>query len=291
VPSVATSPSATLVLDHDPDLATGIPRDEREAARQACRSGLVNVPRGRWEVPISAGERDDRLGLVIVVGLLCREIALGDHHMFELLGPRDVLQLPVASGRPQLGGPVKITAIMESSLLVLGESFIRASARWPSLSATFLRRIEAQRERLAVQGLITHIPRADHRILIALSHLADRFGTTADGGTIIPLPLTHDLLGHLVGARRSTATLAISTLEADGMLRRIDRGSWFLTAAGEQRVDAITRTGTTARVIGEALMLRNTAREAREESRALLAEARQIELMQRVAIAAGRRPG
>jgi CRP/FNR family transcriptional regulator, cyclic AMP receptor protein len=284
VAGVASAHPAALVLELDPELAAGVSRAERDAARQACRGSLVHVPRGRWDLPISAGERDDRIGLVIIDGLLCREIALRDHHMLELLGPRDVLQLPVATGRPRLGGPIKITAAADTMLLVLGESFLRASTRWPSLLATFLRRIEAQRERLAAQGLITHVPRADHRILLALWHLADRWGEQTEEGTVLPLPLTHDLIGHLVAARRSTVTLAVSSLEADGYLRRLDQGMWFLTMAGERELEALARTDGRGKVLGDTLMLRKLANEAREESRALRAEARQIEMMRRLAL-------
>lgn len=61
-------------------------------------------------------------------------------------------------------------------LVVLGESFIGAAARWPSLLATVQRRLEAQRESLAIQGLIAHLPRAEHRLLLMLWHLAERWG-------------------------------------------------------------------------------------------------------------------
>jgi hypothetical protein len=285
VASVASSPSARPVLEFDPDLGSGIPREERDAAHQVCRGGIVQVPRGRWDLPASAAERDDRIGLVIVDGLLCREIALRDHHLLELLGPRDVLQLPVASGRPRLGGPIRITAATDTTLVVLGDSFVRASVRWPSLLASFLRRIESQRERLAVQGLITHVPRADHRVLLALWHLADRWGEETAEGAILPLPLTHDLLGQLVAARRSTVTLAVSALEADGCTARVGHGSWFLTTAAQERIEAIARTNHAARVLGETIMLRKlTTSDAGGEARALRAEAHQLRARRRVAL-------
>jgi CRP/FNR family cyclic AMP-dependent transcriptional regulator len=287
VATVTSSQPGVAVLEIDPDLAAGVAPDELAAARRACRSGRVQVPRGPWQLPIAAGERDDRLGLVVIDGLLCREIGLRDHYMLELLGPRDVLQLPVAAA-PRLGGPIRLTAVTETSLVVLGESFLRASVRWPCLLATFLRWIEAQRERLAVQGLITHVARADHRVLLALWHLADRWGQRTDEGTSLSLPLTHDLLGHVIAARRSTVTLAVSALEADGYLRRLDHGAWFLTSAGEQRVEAIARTMSGARPIGETIMLRKLTSDARGEAQALRAEAMRLRV--RGATALGREP-
>jgi CRP/FNR family transcriptional regulator, cyclic AMP receptor protein len=287
VATVASSHPGAPLLELDPDLAAGVAPEDLDAARRACRGGLVHVRRGRWELPIGAGERDDRFGLVIVDGLVCREITLRDHHMLELLGPHDVLQLPVLTGRPRLGNPIKITAATDATLLVLGDLFLRASTRWPSLLATFLRRIEAQRERLAVQGLITHVARADHRILLALWHLADRWGERTDDGTMLPLPLTHDLIGHLVAARRSTVTLAVSALEADRYLRRLDHGAWFLTAAGEERVAAIARSTNETRVLGETIMLRKLTSDARSEAEAVRAEAVQLRARKRAVIGRG----
>ncbi|HET6864939.1 MAG TPA: helix-turn-helix domain-containing protein [Solirubrobacteraceae bacterium] len=216
------------------------------------------------------------VGLVIVEGVLCREVSLRDHTMFELLGPGDVVQPPVQAGRPGLGGSVKLTAVSDMTLVVLGESFIRAAAQWPSLLAAVQRRVEAQRESLAIQGLIAHLPRAEHRLLLILWHLAERWGYVTPEGIVLPLALTHDLLGQLIGARRSTTTLALRALESDGLLRRTEDGSWLLTAAAERRVDAITHTPDTEQVLGERVMLCQRLSDTRAEALALRAEARQI---------------
>jgi len=119
--------------------------EEQGSARSACRGELVRVRPGVWRMPDWAGERDDLLGFVIVEGLVCREVALRDRHMLELLGPGDILQLPVLAARPGLGGPVRLTAAVDTCLVALGESFVRAAGRWPSLLAAVHRRLEAQR--------------------------------------------------------------------------------------------------------------------------------------------------
>lgn len=237
---------------------------------------MVRVPSGAWRLPDSAEKRDDVFGFVIVAGLLCREVALRDRYMFELLGPRDVLQLPVLGERPRLGGPVRLTTAVDTVVVTLGKSFARASARWPALLATVLRRLEAQRESLAVQGLIAHLPRAEHRLLLVLWHLADRWGRVTLEGTVLPLALTHDLLGQLIAARRPTVTLAVSALESEGYIRRMDDGAWLLTGAAEPTVEAIARTRSNASVLGETFGLRQRMAEIRQDSLALRAEAKQI---------------
>jgi len=264
-----------LVLDLDPDLGSGIGKEEWETVRQACRGEVVRLRRGVWEPP-AAARQNNIVGHVIVEGTLCRELALHDRHMFEVLGPGDVLQLPTPGRRSRLGGEVRLTAATETTLIVLGRSFILVAAQWPCLLAAVQRRLEEQRERLAVQGLIAHLPRAEHRVLLALWHLADHWGRVTPRGTELPLVITHDLLGELTRSRRPTVTLAVSALESEGFIRRFEDGSWLLTDAAERAVEAIAMTGKPRRPLGEMFMLRQLIGETSAESAALHAQARQL---------------
>lgn len=279
-PAVSSSPVA-LVLELDPDLGAGVSPEDWEPARHACRGQLLSVPRGRWRVPAGADERDGLVGLVIVEGVLCREVGLRDRSMLELLGPGDVLQLPVQTGGPGWGGTVKLTAVSDVTLVVLGELFIRAAVRWPSLLARVQRRLEGQRERFAIQGLIAHLPTAGHRLLLILSHLAERWGYVTSEGIVLPLALTHELLGQLIGARRSTTMLALRALESDGLVWRREDGSWLLTGAAEPRIDAIAHTPDIGPAFGERIMLCQRVSDTRAEARALRTEARQIRRQRR----------
>jgi CRP/FNR family transcriptional regulator, cyclic AMP receptor protein len=283
--------SVGLVLDLDPDLGWGLSEEERDRARRACQGTLVRVPAGAWRLPASAGARDDILGFLIVGGFMCREIALRERHLFELLGPGDVLQPPVVGDGPRLSGPIGLSALRETLLIELGISFICAGARWPVLLARWARRLEVQRQHLAVQGLIAHLPRAEHRLLLMLWHLADRWGRVTPTGTALPVPLTHDLLGCLTAAQRSTATLAVSALEVEGAIQRLDDGSWLLTAAAERMVDEIALPGKRTHAIGESLMFRQRTADARAETRALRAEAEQARARHRESNARPRKSG
>jgi Crp-like helix-turn-helix protein len=49
-------------------------------------------------------------------------------------------------------------------------------------------------------------------------------------GVVVPLELTHEALGHLVGARRPTVTLALSELGRQGAVTRRADGAWMLRA-------------------------------------------------------------
>jgi len=263
-----------LLLDIDPDLGADVGHEDWEAARRACRGVLVSAPAGRWELLLSAEESRALVGLVIVTGMICREVRLRDRHLIELLGPGDVLQLPVTGDGPRLGTDIHLTAVVDAQMLALGQPFIRAAARWPGLLVALQQRIEAQRERLAVQALIAHLPRAEHRLLLMLWHLAQRWGFVTPAGIVLPLPLSHDVLGQLTAARRSTATLALRALEQAGTIKRLQDGSWLVTTAGEFAVEAIARTPAAAPSLGEILALRLRSSESVERARALRAEAK-----------------
>jgi CRP-like cAMP-binding protein len=50
---------------------------------------------------------------------------------------------------------------------------------------------------------------------------------TADG-ILIDVRLTHETIGPLVGSRRPTITLALHSLDADGVLSRVENDRWRL---------------------------------------------------------------
>ena len=68
----------------------------------------------------------------------------------------------------------------------------------------------------------------DRRLKALFWHLAERWGRVSGDGVIVPLALTHRILGQLVGARRPTVSTALSELaEREELTRRPD-GSWLL---------------------------------------------------------------
>ena len=179
---------------------------------------------------------------MLVAGIVCGELPLRDHRMLEFHGPGDVVQPPVADHATRLGGGVTLTAIVDSRAILLGPEFIAAAARWPGLMVAVMQRLEEQHERLAVQGVIAHVTRAEHRVLLMLWELAERWGHVTGEGIVLSLPLTHSVLGQLCAARRPTVTVAVSKLESSGLVRRGSDGSWLLTPAAGPMVAAIART-------------------------------------------------
>jgi hypothetical protein len=102
-----------------------------------------------------------------------------------------------------------------------------AAHRWPRIVAALHLRVGEQAERIVTQLAICQLPRVDQRLLALMWLLAESWGQVTPSGTTLPLALTHDALGRLVGARRPTVTLALGQLTARGAIVRQDRG-WLL---------------------------------------------------------------
>jgi Mn-dependent DtxR family transcriptional regulator len=59
----------------------------------------------------------------------------------------------------------------------------------------------------------------------------------------VPLRLTHEALGHLVGAQRPTVTLALKDLRDRRLVTRLGRDGWLLAERGrtllESEIDVV----------------------------------------------------
>jgi len=196
------------------------------------------------------------LGLVLIDGVLGREVAIGEHHILELLCHTDVLLIPAAAEPPRIGTAVTLTVLTASTLAVLSRSFIRAAGRWPSLLSNLHRRVEAQRARLAIQGLTAHPPQAEHRVLLTLWLMADACGHVTADGIVLQFAFTHNVLGRLAAARRPTVTLALRRLQSADCIRRDRHGRLILTSAAAHKVTALTETSNAAAWVGSSITFR-----------------------------------
>jgi CRP-like cAMP-binding protein len=62
------------------------------------------------------------------------------------------------------------------------------------------------------------------RITLLLWHLGATWGKVVPNGILIPLPLTHRLIGQLVGAERPTVSHALARLSGAGLVTRCKEG-------------------------------------------------------------------
>jgi CRP/FNR family cyclic AMP-dependent transcriptional regulator len=215
------------VLDVDPAFAAGMPEERRELARQLVVATAVELPAGPLPPLHSVG---DHLGALVVRGLLSCTSAIGSLQTTELLGPGDVLWC--GDGEPDALSEV-IRASWQSHeggavlAMIEGEG-ARAAMRFPELVAALAERLARRSDVLLRQALISNIRRLDVAVELVLWLLAERYGRVGTQGVRLDLPLTHRLIAELLGAHRSSVTVALSRLTATGRVHRDKAGRFLL---------------------------------------------------------------
>lgn len=223
-------PAETVaVLQADPDLGALLPAPRRAEAERELVVRVHRLGVGTWDVGRLAGAGADNIGLLVLSGVIAREVVVADHASAELLGPGDVIRPWQGADRSSLL-PTEIvwSVLSPTSLAVLDRRFAGELARWPEVTAALLDRMGERSLRLAVTQAISQLTRVDRRLSALFWHLAERWGRVGNEGVVVPLALTHRILGQLVGARRPTVSTALSELAERGELIRRADGSWLL---------------------------------------------------------------
>jgi CRP-like cAMP-binding protein len=228
-----TSEHFVYVLDHDAGLRSALAPSERARARQHAVAGVIELPHGDW-LPGAQRGVGAELGLLVLEGLIIRDVAVADARCGELIGPGTLLRPWDDHGndapmRHEVGWRV----VEPSRLAVLDRRFLRIAAHWPGLVTALVARATERAHNLGVMVSIHSLKRVDTRLLAFFWHLADRFGKVTAEGVLIPLALTHRQLALLVGAQRPSVTSALGTLAERGQLRRDEHGNWLLAFGAE----------------------------------------------------------
>jgi CRP/FNR family cyclic AMP-dependent transcriptional regulator len=229
--SMAASGHVAALAELDPDLVRFLPPDRCSTARREIPVRVVGLPRGRWSVEALAGNAT-HLGVLVVEGILGRELLSHDVASMELLGPGDVLR-PWDESAPSelLEAVVRWSALADTRVAILDRHVAVRLAQYPEIHAALLERCAWRSRRLAVMQTISQFNRVDRRVLMLLWHLAERWGRVSSQGVVLPLALSHRMLGQLVGARRPTVSTAVADLTNSGEVARGEAGIWILTGA------------------------------------------------------------
>jgi CRP/FNR family cyclic AMP-dependent transcriptional regulator len=216
------------VLDEDRDLAAALAPESLAEARLAAVAPLVEVPRGEWNAPDTALHPTRDFGLLVLRGLLTRDQQVAGRTFTELRGEEDLLRPWDDADDAILKGTITWTALQPTRIAWLDGDFASATTRWPELCAALLTRAVRRARLLSFRTAILELKHIDLRVLLLVWHLADRWGRVGRAGVYLDLPLTHALIARMVGAHRSSVTLAIRELCDAGRLERTDTGGWLL---------------------------------------------------------------
>ena len=230
---------SVALLEVNPDLAGELAPDEMRLALGALVLPTVRIQRGQLDSDACA--TDERvvgslIGLLVIDGVVVREMTLGPHVSAQLCGPGDLLELRSARDQRSLPALATMSVPGTAVLALLDDRVLAASRRWPRLGGRLLAQAMGQIGDADAHQTISQLPRVEDRLLGLFWHLADRWGRVVPQSVRIDLPLTHETIGHLIGARRPTVTLGLGALRDAGLLRRQTGGAWLLAHDSLQRL-------------------------------------------------------
>jgi CRP-like cAMP-binding protein len=211
----------------DPDLPGGpLAAAFASGRRQHLRPGAVLFEEG-----------DTSNRVVLLLSGRCKVSTCSAEGQETILAYReagDVLgELSAIDGEPHLAA---VTAVESGEALVLTAArFLAALAEQPAVSLVIMR------------SLVARLRDADHkraefisldvvgRVALRLLELADRYGESADDGTLIDLPISQRELAGWVGASREAVNKGLAQLEELGLIASRRRRLIVRDVAGLRR--------------------------------------------------------
>ncbi len=211
--SVPHRPSSyRYLLDLDVDLAEELDVRMRLVARPAATAVTFDVDSGELKLTEWLSTAAPGPGVLVLDGVLAVNVRVGDRVASELLGPGDLVEPSERQDEDLLCCDVGWRALYPMRFAVLDAAFADRVRPWPQLIQALLRRAERRTRNLNVQRAIASQPRLEVRLALLLWHLAARWGKVEPGGIRLALPLTHQLLGRLIGAERPSVSHALARL-------------------------------------------------------------------------------
>jgi CRP/FNR family cyclic AMP-dependent transcriptional regulator len=221
------------LLDHDVGLRRALPEMERARARQHAIATVTELSPGEWN-PRGAPAAEAEIGLLVLKGLMIRDVAVAEARCGELIGPGALLRPGDEDGGASDDAPMRHevgwSVLEPTRLAILDKHFLRVAVHWPTLVTALVARATERTHNLGVMVSIHSLKRVDMRLLAFFWHLADRYGKVTADGVLIPLSLTHRQLALLVGAQRPSVTSALGALAERDLLRRNEHGRWLLAS-------------------------------------------------------------
>ncbi|HUO69253.1 MAG TPA: Crp/Fnr family transcriptional regulator [Solirubrobacteraceae bacterium] len=188
-------------------------------------------------------------GVLVLSGMVVVNMCVGDRIAAELVGAGDLIQSRPAEDDALLSCELSWRSLSPARFALLDEAFAQRVQPWPQITNALLRRAGRRAHDLDVQRAIASQPRLELRLMLLLWHLAGRWGRIEPGGVRLPLPLTHQLLGRLIGAERPSVSHALGRLTHAGLISG-HSDEWHLHGSlDEQLLSIVEPTGAHAAAI------------------------------------------
>jgi CRP/FNR family transcriptional regulator, cyclic AMP receptor protein len=217
------------VADAFPELVSALDPEQQRLARRYAIATLEVLSPGLWQPRRELQPEPGRLGLLVLEGLLTRDVVLGETLATELVGRGDILR-PVDHDGQDAPVPFDVVwhVLEPTRIAILDKKFASVIGRWPEALEVLMRGAVGRAQSLAVNLAVSHLRGVDVRLHVMMWYLADRWGKVTPEGVRVPLRLTHQTLGRLVGAQRPSVTTALKQLAEQGKLTRAADQTWLL---------------------------------------------------------------
>jgi CRP-like cAMP-binding protein len=206
------------LLDADDDLSDAFDLRMRLAARQVVTAATFEAAVGEFDLEPWFAATDLGPGLLVLDGVLAIDARVGDRTATELIGSGDLLQPRFRSPEDILEHVASWRVLKPARLAVLDAAFAERARPWPQITSEFLRRVGRRAADLDVLRAIASQPRLEVRLVLVLWHFARRWGRVEHTGIHLCLPLTHRLLGQIIGAERPSVSHALARLSRSGLV-------------------------------------------------------------------------
>jgi len=242
------------LLDLDVELAAALSTADVARARSELAVSLARFAPGPLNTAQIARAGARLSGLLIVRGTLAREVILADVSSLELLGPGDLIRPWDARAEDSLlSYEEQWSVLAEARLAVIDRLTADRLAAYPELTRCLTQRVADRAQRLALTQAISQMTRVDDRVRLMLWHLVERWGRMTPDGAVLPLALSHRMIGQLVGARRPSVSSAVAALTRAGEIGRLTDGTWVVMGESPaQRTDLEAAPQELPRVVRDA---------------------------------------
>jgi CRP-like cAMP-binding protein len=197
------------------------------AERAAAAEALVQCAPLRLAVGEARLRIDDAVCLVVedgVVLVTSARAGASRRMVVAVAGPGAVLLPPAPGERLEAATGARLTAVGAPAYAAL----LRVPGAAAALVEALAEQLRERQESLAQFSSVRHVERVRDKLL----QLARAYGRVVPGGVRLDLPLTHELVGEMVGSARETVTWAFAELSREGFVRR-DGRSYRLAVAPE----------------------------------------------------------
>jgi len=165
--------------------------------------------------------------VLVLDGLIAVGVDAGRAHTTWLVGSDDLVR-PWNMREFSLIQNTTWRALTDTRLALLDGDFSRRVAGIPMITRELLGRATQTTHWLLAKSLIAGSPVVEERLLLLFALLSERWGRVRRDGVWLNLPLTHELLAQMCGARRPSVTTALRSLRERGLVDCTQRGCWLL---------------------------------------------------------------